>query len=318
MYFFNIKEGIAISDTRPWFTLDGGKSWSAGDSSLIALSAFDLAFAGTNFGWIVSEANPCVTDAGFIARTTDGGKTWNYQDRPCGDSTGPPTPILLAIDLVDSLTAFAVGDNWRFSSPYVLSTTDGGINWKSKQFIGGGAACDVAFLDKYNGWFTGDRGRIWKTTDGGETWSFQNTNVLETLGNIIILRKEKIAYIFGGRTYGYVSYVRPFSLLRADLSDISEAKAYSENVSEEFYLSQNYPNPFNPTTSIGYGIPTNDLVTIKVFDLLGREITTLIEEKQTKGDHSVSWNATSFTSGIYFCRLQSGKFTKTKKLLFMK
>lgn len=72
-----------------------------------------------------------------------------------------------------------------------------------------------------------------------------------------------------------------------------------------FELFQNYPNPFNPTTTISYELSTNSYVTMKIYDILGRQIATLVDGKQTAGSRSVVWNAASFASGIYFCRLVS-------------
>lgn len=86
----------------------------------------------------------------------------------------------------------------------------------------------------------------------------------------------------------------------------------------EFMLSQNYPNPFNPATIISYQLPANTLVTLKVYDILGREFQTLINERQTAGAHSVTFDASNLASGVYFYRMQAGEFIQTKKLVLMK
>jgi hypothetical protein len=85
-----------------------------------------------------------------------------------------------------------------------------------------------------------------------------------------------------------------------------------------YVLEQNYPNPFNPTTRITFCIPDNKLVTLKVFDLLGREIAVLVNGQKQAGIYSVEWNAVGFPSGIYFYCLQAGSFTETKKLVLLK
>ena len=85
-----------------------------------------------------------------------------------------------------------------------------------------------------------------------------------------------------------------------------------------FVLEQNYPNPFNPATRINFCIPDDKLVTLKIFDLLGREIAVLVNGKKQAGIHSVDWNAIGFPSGVYFYRLQAGSFTETKKLVLLK
>jgi len=86
----------------------------------------------------------------------------------------------------------------------------------------------------------------------------------------------------------------------------------------KFDLLQNYPNPFNPTTSINYSIPEAALVVIKIYDALGREVTTLVNEYKPAGNYKVEFNASKLVSGIYFYRMESGLYTQTKKLLLLK
>jgi hypothetical protein len=85
-----------------------------------------------------------------------------------------------------------------------------------------------------------------------------------------------------------------------------------------FELYNNYPNPFNPATTIDYSIPKTSLVTIKVFDILGREVKTLVNEEKTSGNYSIKFNESGLASGVYFYRLQSGDFVSTKKMLLLK
>ena len=85
-----------------------------------------------------------------------------------------------------------------------------------------------------------------------------------------------------------------------------------------FSLAQNYPNPFNPTTVIRYQLSMNSLATLKIYDVLGRLVKTLIEERQTAGNHSVTFSASNLSSGVYFYRLAAGHFSETKKMIFTK
>ena len=85
-----------------------------------------------------------------------------------------------------------------------------------------------------------------------------------------------------------------------------------------FSLNQNYPNPFNPITTITFSIPSKSFITLKVFDFLGREVSTIISEELPSGNHTRQWNAMNFASGIYFYRLQTVKFNETKKLILLK
>jgi len=89
-------------------------------------------------------------------------------------------------------------------------------------------------------------------------------------------------------------------------------------VVENYSLSQNYPNPFNPVTKIDFTIPKNEFVTIKVYDVIGKEITTLVNSQMNRGSYSVDFDASKLTSGVYFYKLISGSFTSTKKMLLIK
>ena len=85
-----------------------------------------------------------------------------------------------------------------------------------------------------------------------------------------------------------------------------------------FGLSQNYPNPFNPATTISFSLPTGSFVSLKVFDLIGREVAIIVSQELFAGTYTRQWNATNMSSGIYFYRLQAGSFTETKKLILLK
>ena len=87
---------------------------------------------------------------------------------------------------------------------------------------------------------------------------------------------------------------------------------------EKVYLYQNYPNPFNPVTTIGYALPAALHLSLKVFDLLGREVATLMNKVKQPGTHTVTWDASGFSSGVYFYRLSSGTFTDVKRLILLR
>ena len=86
----------------------------------------------------------------------------------------------------------------------------------------------------------------------------------------------------------------------------------------QFYLSQNYPNPFNPSTTIKYQLPQSNFVTLKVFDILGKEVAELVNEKKDAGTYLVHFNASTFSSGIYFYRLQTEHYSLAKKMLLLR
>jgi len=85
-----------------------------------------------------------------------------------------------------------------------------------------------------------------------------------------------------------------------------------------FGISQNYPNPFNPTTTIKYSVPEESFVSIKVYDILGRLVASLIDEEKPAGYHEVTFNAVSIASGTYFYRMDAGNFIDVKKLIILK
>ena len=98
-------------------------------------------------------------------------------------------------------------------------------------------------------------------------------------------------------------------------SDLNDSK---EQIPADFFLEQNYPNPFNPATNINYSIPIEALIIIKIYDLLGNEITTLVNEMKAPGEYSIKLSANGMTSGVYYCRMIAGDFISTRKLILLK
>ena len=96
-----------------------------------------------------------------------------------------------------------------------------------------------------------------------------------------------------------------------------EVTSFSSPISG-FKLAQNYPNPFNPATTIKYSLPENSFVTLKVYNILGKEVATLVNEEKSTGIYEVSFNATNLPSGIYFYTIHAGKLMETKKMILIK
>lgn len=92
----------------------------------------------------------------------------------------------------------------------------------------------------------------------------------------------------------------------------------TREVPREIVLHQNYPNPFNPTTAIKFQVPSSNVASLKVYDMLGREVATLVNEVTPAGIYEVHWDARGVTSGVYFCRLRAGTFTSTKKMILIR
>jgi len=115
------------------------------------------------------------------------------------------------------------------------------------------------------------------------------------------------------------SITRNISTLKdGQITIITGVGKVNNELPKTFSLSQNYPNPFNPSTSIRYELPVLSKVKIMIYDILGREITTLINETRPAGRYEIKWNASRFSSGVYFYRIQAGNFVQTKKLLLVK
>ena len=101
----------------------------------------------------------------------------------------------------------------------------------------------------------------------------------------------------------------------SELSDVIEVEV---SAPIEYSLSQNYPNPFNPSTTIIYSIPEDGHVTLKVYDVLGNEVASLVDEQKQSGSFDVNFNASALSSGVYYYQIKAGEFTSTKKLVLMK
>ncbi len=136
---------------------------------------------------------------------------------------------------------------------------------------------------------------------------------------------EQIAVILSSGRESNISYSGSilFDNLRANYSETPVNVEYSDEQPNSFSLYQNYPNPFNPTTTIGYSIPKNiqnstSKVRITVFDILGRTIQTLVNENKTAGNYSITFDARSLASGVYYYTLKVGSFTQSKKMLLLR
>ena len=105
---------------------------------------------------------------------------------------------------------------------------------------------------------------------------------------------------------------------RAPILQLTDVKETTNNIPAEFALSQNYPNPFNPTTTINYSVSKSGAVVLKVYNIMGKEVETLVNEQKTAGNYEVKFNASKLATGVYFYQLKSGDFISTKKLVLLK
>lgn len=193
------------------------------------------------------------------------------------------------------------------STGYPFSkTTDGGYNWVTTG-LQPGAMRGVTFDIAGNIYICGNGG-VFKSTDNG--LNFLNTGVTSS-GNQIVSSGNKIFAAMTGTTTGGVWILTDTTLVNINPT--------ANQIPASFNLLQNYPNPFNPETNIGYSLPKDALVTLKVYDMLGREVSSLVNgEFQKAGEYTVRFNSTGFTSGIYLYKISAGDFTMTKKMILIK
>lgn len=147
--------------------------------------------------------------------------------------------------------------------------------------------------------------------------TYGGTSTGEFYGNWGTYPFTKAGYIYGSDLEGWLTVLR-----------LHKPTSVEENnfLPNNFSLSQNYPNPFNPKTVIGYQLPVNIIVTLKIYDVLGREVATLVDEYKPAGRYEVEFNASNLSSGTYFYRLQAGdpsvgsgqRFVETKRLTLLK
>jgi hypothetical protein len=151
-----------------------------------------------------------------------------------------------------------------------------------------------------------------------EVASYQTDNALRALNAL-----NGASYSFTdktllevGKSYDYQLRETGFDGQVATLETVTLTVRF--NVAREYELAQNYPNPFNPVTMIRYQIPTAETVSLKVYDVLGKEVATLVSGRQEAGNYAVPFNASGLSSGMYFYRLQAGSFVETRKMMLVK
>ncbi|RMD88645.1 MAG: T9SS C-terminal target domain-containing protein [Calditrichaeota bacterium] len=142
---------------------------------------------------------------------------------------------------------------------------------------------------------------------GGASISNENYRMIGTVGQPLIGRTSNADHIhqagFWYRVSGLITSVEQIA---------------TETIPTEFRLDQNYPNPFNPSTTIRFALPKRSHVSLKLYDLLGREVATLVDEEHEPGEYKVVFEAHGLPSGVYFYRIEAEGFVKTRKLMLLK
>ncbi len=276
-------------------TFNGGSSYNWGMTPSGPLY-YSIQFLNQNTGFVIacydSDTGP---QRNWIFKTTNSGANWNAIYK---DSIQPPR--LISSFFVNENTGFFSTQNGKFAS-----TTNGGTNWN---FTTPGFTINTLYFFDSNTGYAGTSG-LKRTTDGGITWTTMTNSVLQSVNRI---------WFINNLTGWAVGSGNGFKLMKTITGGLTSATGISNIVPDKFSLSQNYPNPFNPSTTINYELPITNYVSIKVYDALGNEIETLVNEKQNAGSYSVDFNAASLPSGIYFYKLVTEKFSETKKMILIK
>jgi hypothetical protein len=156
------------------------------------------------------------------------------------------------------------------------------------------------------------------SSDKGKTWNFvAHTNISSVSYDWIV---PNITSVFCKIRVTNASY-RAIWDVSDDFFTIIDPTSNiedQENSPFTFSLSQNFPNPFNPTTSIKLSIPFEMHVSLRIYDVLGNKVATLVDENRSEGFHSIDFNADGLSTGLYFVRMEAGVFTDTRKMVFLK
>ncbi len=156
-------------------------------------------------------------------------------------------------------------------------------------------------------WAVGDSGCVLYSQDMGERWSVDFAS--SSYEFLDVINYNDSMFVLCGVNGTILSY---------DMDLALTVTSSGEMMPGDFTLSQNYPNPFNPSTTIEFTMPHSTTVSLAIYDVLGRQVAVLVNERRDAGINSVRWDASSCAAGIYFARLQSGENTIGKKMLLMK
>ena len=269
-----------------------GKNWTAINSGLPTFYVASFAVMGTNlFAGMLSGDN---SSDGGVRLSTNNGTTWTVAD------SGLP--------INSTVYSFVVSGTNLFAGLYggLYLSTNNGRSWIEADSSLNGLTV-LSLVVSGSNLFAGTNNGVWLSTNNGENWRAVNSGLQQLyIGSLVIVGDTLFAGTGGG------VWKRPLSDMITSVNQTAFA------LPTNFILQQNYPNPFNPSTTINYSVPKADLVTIKIYDILGREVVTLVNQQKNPGNYEVQFNANNLPSGIYFYRMQAGGFVSTKKFVLLK
>jgi len=347
VYFLNVNTGFLDGITTIQRTTNAGNNWTtvytAPDTAVFLAFHFPNANTGYGVGFVYSPFQQQILNSAAI-KTTNGGLSWTRLAQPISGANNE----LKDVFFTDANTGYAVG--WGDNTVNILlKTTNGGNNWNSiGPTYSGSEMYSVKFTDANTGYVGGSSQiGLLKTTNAGLSWNniyttgypritdtyFINANTGFAIGDDGIMRTDNAGLIwtnqnstytnnvlkqirFYGNDVGYVTGKNGL-MLKTINGGIGIINISSE-IPSSYSLQQNYPNPFNPTTKIRFDIPKSENVTIKVFDMLGKEISTMVSQQLQPGTYEAEWDASAYSSGIYYYKITSGSFTQTKKMVVVR
>ena len=253
--------------------------------------------------------------------SSEGDSLWNQKINNRVNITG------LAVDSHSRITVIGYGNSEFPYDAVVMYDPDGSVRWRQTLTYLPMIQYMAITLDSAdNIYITGDLdenpsgvlclttkldtagNQIWETTISAAGYTFN-------IGGFIALDDSANVYIGSSSWSQYTAGY--FVIKYNQISSPGLVKPFVGGV-HSYSLTQNYPNPFNPTTTISFSLPSKSFVSLKVFDILGRDVATIVSEEMSAGNYSRPWNADKMSTGIYFYRLQAGSFTETKKLILLR
>jgi photosystem II stability/assembly factor-like uncharacterized protein len=302
-------------------TTDSGSHWEQAEIDTVTFAFFpviSIAFYNETYGYACGGQFDI---AGVTWRTSNGGEKWF----PINGEEAPADPIQ-EIHIIDSLNVIGIGgDIEGFYGIDVIRTTDGGVFWEYETLVYTGVPLDLDFRSETEVWAPlGSDRKFLVSTDAGTTWEQIATPETAAISDVM----------FADSMHGFAAGEQG-AILRYKPPIIDDIKQYVNIQDNSFNLSQNYPNPFNPITKIKYNIPVVDAkfasttnVQLKVYDVLGNEVATLVDEYKSAGNYEAEFsaiggsasggNAATLPSGVYFYQLRVGSFIETKKMILIK
>jgi photosystem II stability/assembly factor-like uncharacterized protein len=282
-------------------TTNGGQNWVKASNYGRVFSVY---FPTMDTGWKSIFWLAGSYPLGNLQWTTNGGVNWD--EVQVWNLT-----YFYDINFCGAWNGWAVGYNFELTPiTIVYRTHSRGYYWNYTIISSTAIMYSIYFINDYKGWMCGQGGIIRASNDTGKTWTNQNSGVTADLKSI------KFTDINTGYAVGNNGVI-----LKTTTGGSVGINNQSE-VIKDFSLEQNYPNPFNPTTKIRYSVPLRKggegVVTLKVYDILGKEIATLVNAQLQPGTYEVTFDGNNLSGGIYFYQLRVGNFVETKKMVMLK